>query len=182
MLETRYTRRKFEMDELYYPIYQIGAKWTQDGLPESLEYNSTGFSKMFKDDPGIDGARQYAMEWWEAELNKKPRQHEKTYAELNAELFSLECRFYERETWCITWFSHYTYNIHLTDKELIKSFEDFVDRKMPLHRNLEIYNDEERKKYQVKIYCLMGAEDYWRWKGPCRCEHCVKAGITRIDH
>ena len=44
----------------------------------------------------------------------------------------------------------------------------------------EIFNNmnhDSKKPY----YCLMGAEDYYRWK-ICRCEHCTKLGKITIDH
>jgi hypothetical protein len=46
--------------------------------------------------------------------------------------------------------------------------------------------------YWQDVYCLMGAEDRWRWSGgdsyenrtdpPCRCDGCKKAGVIRVDH
>jgi hypothetical protein len=75
-------------------------------------------------------------------------------------------------TWILDWFSHLTFDLGRSDEELIASFSRYVAA-------------AQREGVE-----LMGADDRWRWKGnakqdtppPCRCEHCVKAGIVRIDH
>lgn len=168
------------MDEKKYAIYKTFALWDQDNLDYA---NSTGFSRMYKENPGIKSARQDAINWWEKYITV-PHGFKKTEGpsliDIGHELIDLSCVFYELETWCLTWFSHFTYNIHLSDDELLVSFGSFVDRKLPLQRNLDT-----PKKYRdpgMKTYCLMGAEETGRWKGPCRCEHCAKYGIVRIDH
>ena len=146
------------MSELYYPIYYIGASWKQDGIDYN---NGSGFSKMYKIDPGITSVRQTAIEWFESLINSD------RYKNKNCQLVRLECRFVENETWCIHWFNHYTFNTHLSDSELRLSFASFVDRKKFLHG---------------EDHALMGADDSWRWKGPCRCEKCIERGVTYIDH
>ena len=168
------------MDEKKYAIYKIFAQWNQNGLDH---INSTGFSRMYKENPGIKGARQDAMNWWE-EYISKPHGFKVTKGpsliDIGHELIKLECIFYEWETWCIGWFNHLTYNIHLNDDELRISFGSFVDRKLPLQRNSDL-----AKEYRIpgmKTYCLMGADDTWRWTEPCRCEHCVKQEVVRIGH
>ena len=166
------------MDEKKYAIYKTFALWNQAGLDYA---NSTGFSRMYKENPGIKGARQDAINWWEKFI-VQPRGFKKDQPSLIdiGQLIRLVCVFYEQETWCLIWFSHYTYNTHLTDDELRTSFSYFVDRKMPLQHNLDVA--KEYRDPDMKTYCLMGAEDTWRWKGPCRCEHCIKNGVVRIDH
>ena len=146
------------MKEKKYVIYSTGAAWKQDGLDYN---NGTGFSKMYKDDPGIAKVRQEAMIWIDELLSRDK------YKDKNCELIYLSCRFVEKETWCCSWFNHYTYNVHLSDAELRQSFSEFVDR----------------KKYKSgNDHALMGAEDRYRWSEPCRCEHCVKRGVVNIDH
>lgn len=153
-------------NEHKYAIYRIEAKWDEHGY----NGNRTGLSVMYKEDIGIEAFKKYALEWWEEyiRLPAKAILHEHPLITRHPHNLKLEAKFIEHETWCQGWFSHYTYNTHLSDEELRKSFDDFVCRKERL--------------VQQKEYCLMGAEDYWRWKGPCRCEHCVKLGIVRIDH
>ena len=102
-----------------YAIYRTVAQWNQANLDHE---NGTSFSRMYKENPGISGARQDAINWWE-EYVRKPYGFRVTdgpsLEEIGYELLSLECRFVEMESWCLDWFSHYTFNIHLSDKELI---------------------------------------------------------------
>lgn len=170
------------MDEKKYAIYRTFALWNQSNLDYA---NSTGFSRMYREDPGIKGARQDAMNWWEKYILKPNGFRKKegpSLVDIGHELVKLECTFYERETWCLKWFQHFTYNIHLSDDELRVSFASFVDRKLPLQHNADFYPELKTRPPGMKTYCLMGAEDLWRWKGPCRCVHCVKNGVVYIDH
>ena len=146
------------MEELKYPIYFTGASWEQEGLDHN---NGTGFYKMYKVDPGIAAVRQEAISWWENLVASDK------YKDKNCNLIRLDCRYVEHETWCIHWFNHYTFNTHLSDSDLELSFASFVDRKRYRH-----WND----------HALMGAEDSWRWKPPCRCGKCQNRGVVYIDH
>ena len=94
-------------------------------------------------------------------------------------------KFLWKETWCIDWFSHWTFDEGQSDSEVMLSFASFVDR-------MESYNRSRNK--EEKEYCLMGAEDSWRWHGtkegdsnertepPCRCKYCKEQGVIRIGH
>lgn len=86
-----------------------------------------------------------------------------------------------RDTWVEGWFSHWTYRMGRTDEEILSSFDNYVTRIEAANWRAKHRGEQER--------CLMGAEDRWRWRGskegspaPCRCEHCEKGGIARIDH
>jgi hypothetical protein len=164
------------MKERKYPIYHVSARWDQD----DFEGNGSGYSRMYREDPG-DMAYIDAVNWWFNMLITPSRRDKIPLIEKHPKLIGLRCELVGYEAWCLTWFSHYTYNIHLTDEELLASFDQFVWDKLPLHRNLEIW-PPERRDPNMKTYCLMGAEDRWRWKGPCHCKHCKAQGITRIDH
>lgn len=169
-------------EEKKYAIYKIHARWNQSDLDYA---NSTSFSRMYKENPGIKGARQNAIDWWERYIllpHGFRKKEGPSLVDIGHELIELGCIFYEWETWCLSWFSHYTYNMHLSDDELRVSFGSFIDRKLPLQRNADFYSDIKTRPSGMKTYCLMGAEDTWRWKGPCRCEHCIKNGVIRIDH
>lgn len=144
-------------NEYAYPIYFISANWNQNNMDYT---NHAGTKIMYKKDPGISSVRQQAIEWIE-KLFKKDK-----YKDKNCELISLNCSYVEDETWILRWFNHITYNIHLTNEELLISFDNFVDR------NRDIKKD----------YVLMGAEDRCRWSEPCRCEKCIKNEIVTIDH
>ena len=162
------------MKERKYPIYQIGAKWDQD----NFKGNGTSYSRMYRDDPG-DMAYIDAVNWW-VNMLITPKRDGVSLIERHPKLISLHCEFVGYEAWCLGWFSHYTYNTHLTDEELLASFDQFVWEKSPLQRNLDL--PSEYRDPNIGTYCLMGAEDRWRWEGPCHCEHCKAQGVTRIDH
>lgn len=111
-------------------------------------------------------------------------------------LQSYEYKLLRYETWCLDWFSHYTFDNRQSDSDLYESFERYV-RRYEYQQNL---SPEEIAKLSDKYVCLMGAEDRWRWghylrddngemiepeefiSGPCRCNACKKSGIIRIEH
>jgi len=171
------------MEEKKYQIYKTFALWDQVGLDYA---NSTSLSRMYREETSPEQARQDAMEWWEAFI-KLPHGHRKeegpSLVEIGVDLLKLECWLFEKETWCLHWFNHHTYNIHLSDDELFKSFDEFCYRKRVANMKAGHHNNDWSEHGEKgKYYCLMGAEQRWRWKGPCHCEHCEKAGLTRIDH
>lgn len=88
--------------------------------------------------------------------------------DLHPEIVSESIVYDRHDTWIDSWFSHYTFNTALSDGELLASFARYVDRHLQDH-------------YAEK-FCLMGAEDAFRWRGPCRCDGCRERGIVKIDH
>src|SRR5574343_147241 len=155
------------MEEYKFPIYRIAAKWAQDDdkYPES----GTSFTKLYPLDTTLEDVKSDAKKWWKRYiLRKSGRLDKKSLKDKNAKLISLDVELKEYESWNCVWFSHETRNIHLTDNELLISFASFVDRKKGLnvengHFPADIILDNKNP-----YYCLMGAEDRWRWKGPCR--------------
>ena len=139
------------MTENKYPIYKFYANWDQD----DYKNNCTGYSIMYKENPSA------------GQLEDELKQFKLTILSRHSGvIFKIaEYEFVEEEVWCSSWFSHYTFNQLDNDSEVERSFRDFVDRK-------ELLKDK---------YCLMGAEDRYRWK-ICRCEHCVKLGKITVDH
>lgn len=116
---------------------------------------------------------------WLNALKREPLGSLPTLADQGAKLLNYCVSLKKYDNWCLTWFSHQTRNVHLSDEDLLESFRRFVERMYPAHDRLRYdYQHDDGREY----YCLMGAEDRWRWKGPCRCEHCVAQGVTRIDH
>ena len=96
--------------------------------------------------------------------------------------FESEVRLLVRETWYLTWFNHSQPDWGDSDAEVLDRFQRYVFR-------IERFNEAWRYRTgdQYDPFCLMGAEDRWRWGGekgdpPCRCEHCKKFGVVRIDH
>ena len=158
------------MEENKFPIYKFYATWDQD----DFENNGTGYSIMYKENPSAEQLESELQEFKFGILAKH-----------NGVVFkNAEYKFVEEESWCLTWFSHYTYNQFETDSEVERSFRDFVDRKEEFNWKNGHHVSDMNMNLDMKehpYYCLMGAEDRYRWK-ICRCEHCVKLGKITIDH
>lgn len=169
--------------EQAYPIYKYEIQWIQNGNDKVLQkdlvdgriYNNTSWYTMYKEDKNI--------EWLINERNRLVSEYFNQEKFIDKNILEIEksVRFIEYETWCLTWFQHHTFDIGQSDEEVLSSFERFVERK----ERLILKNKDS--------YCLMGAEDRWRWRGktddgkkdtlpPCRCIHCKKRGIIRISH
>jgi hypothetical protein len=145
------------MEEKKYPLYRVSAAWDMDDYKD----DRTSYVRAYKEDPGIEAVKVDAQAWWDDYIHY-PRLNGSVLSEKNVVLKSLEVEYLGEDTWWVGWFQHRTFNIHLTDEELIKSFQEYVSRR---------YGDS-----------LMGAEDAWRWKGPCRCGDCLALGVVTIDH
>lgn len=184
--------------EKAYPIYSVRIEYTEDINDENREYVNkyretlpNGRAKvwlsntvMYKEEQHPDKIKVEVMDkiW----LNFVKAHDRRTLEEGripidNPKLEDIEVSLLRYETWCLTWFSHWTFDDERNDEEYLRSFSDFVNR-----------------MERVDDYCLMGAEDRWRWHGvaddgetidpnkytepPCRCKHCKAKGIVRIDH
>jgi hypothetical protein len=176
-----------------YPIYDFYATWIEDkkgevyaswsiALPENKFWNSTSFRKMYKTEPCNQELNKYLIDWWD-----KYRNNDKM-KDKNISVPILKVELFEWETWCLTWFQHETFDVGQSDREALDSFRRFVDRKIILNKKSRFENGKD-------IYCLMGAEDRWRWCGaepngdsnsksepPCRCKFCKEQGVIRIGH
>ena len=182
--------------EKAYPIYSVRIAYTYDINDENREYihknrilpdgrakESLPYTIMYKEEQDIEFVKQEAKEKnWLNFIRVHERGVEKGRIPIdNPQLESIEVSLLRYETWCPTWFSHWTFDDGRSDEEYLRSFGDFVNR-----------------MERVDDYCLMGAEDRWRWHGvaddgettdpnkytkpPCRCKHCKAKGIVRIDH
>ena len=163
-----------------YPIYEITAKWNQDC--QEYPTNSTGFSRMFKEVPTFEVIMEELHKWWNNNLDA-PRDwspDKKTLRQINARLTELSFKYLRDDTWCISWFWHYTFNQFNNQAEAFNDFEIFVEGKESLNRNCDLPYDY-CKTNNVERYCLMGAEDRWRWK-LCDCAKCKELGMTTITH
>ena len=169
-----------------YPIYQIEIRWIQDGeydekyprwfkgLRAGRMRNSTGFSRMEKEELEIAVIRKDALKWW------RNYKREKLEGK-NPGRPKITITGPRYETWCLIWFQHFTFDNGRTDAEYLASFERYVQR----YEHMQDYPEDWPENYQ----CLMGAEDRWRWVAdkdnshpPCRCEHCKEKGVVRIGH
>ncbi len=157
-----------KLPALKYPIYKVSMQWMDEKstLPHGRIWNCMSYSAMQKTEMTREEMNNFLIESWNKYKEDKLK-------DKNPSTPILSIDFVEFETWCLQWFSHYTFDVGQTDAEVLKSFEDFVSRKESLSE---------------KEYCLMGADDRWRWKGtdgkdaPCRCEGCKKFNIIRINH
>ena len=178
--------------EQTFPIYRVKVRWSEEWkegqeryparpgsepLPENRYWNSCGWDRMAKDDLDTQAfVDELRREWWPAYAEKKLNKPDD---------LTIEVELKGRDTWCEGWFSHYTIDIGLSDREVLDSFERYVDR---IQYNYDLTESQRGG-------ALMGAEDRWRWYGcangdpqgertpaPCRCEHCKKSGLIRIDH
>ena len=168
--------------EKTYPIYRFTARWSEiskdksyeeypnwkKGLPKDRIWNSTSWTKMYKEEQDLKELEGWMMQWWDEYLTKKDNEDKAM------KLLYLKVEFFEHETWHPTWFQHETFDEGQTDEEVLKSFENFVRRKEALNRKRQWEEGKDE-------YCLMGAEDRWRWE-VCHCEHCEKNEWTIINH
>jgi len=180
-----------------YPIYQVELKWSQDipadrptdrftrtdGLPEGRMWNGHGWSMMpaerTSENELLGDARDQMTNAFGGEKYKGTNP-----ADLEATI-----KFQRWETWCLSWFAHWTWDTGLDDIQVLDSFRNYV------------WRTEEANRKKVKVgdiwiepYPLMGAEDRYRWTGtttgdpneqadpPCRCQHCQNRGILIIGH
>lgn len=183
--------------EKAYPIYSVRIAYTHDLNDENKKYigNKNRLPNdrakgvittpvMYSEEQDIAFIKQdakkkswipfiKARERGNVKKGRMPIEHPK--------LESIEVSLLRYETWCISWFSHWTFDDGRSNAEYVKSFARFVAR-----------------MERVEDYCLMGAEDVWRWHGvandgettdpnkytdpPCRCINCKNKGIVRIDH
>ena len=155
------------MNEKKYPIYNVTSKWKESSISVSI---------MFKHHLSYIQKKLLI-----SDFEKGLRQKNDISSHITTTV-----RFLEFESWCLTRFNHYTFNEHYTDNEILESFERFVQRKMPgqealsksiRNRNLPNQPDENPDDF----YCLMGAEDRFRWN-ICRCEKCRTRHVVTLDH
>ena len=162
-----------------YPIF-----WFSLEFDDRLWNVST--DRMFPEMLSEDEQQAYLEEFVNVTLDataREPTLREQVRAG-RLQIVKTEVRFRRMDTWCEGWFQHYTLNTNLSDEELLRSFERYV-RKHHLVHTLGEHEDPKiyfkRVSWEDRV-SLMGAEDRWRWKGPCRCEHCQARGIVMIDH
>lgn len=194
--------------EQAYPIYVFDAYWLQDptencpaDTPEGKSKNHTNFYVMFKEEQTPEQLKAYMEDWWEHyKIKQKERAEDPDVPELGNKFPGLveppimSAKLARHETWCLTWFSHYTFDVGQTDEQALASFEKFVSR-MEFFNEVNGHHFGPNPENSKNYYCLMGAEDRYRWRGrrddnpsdesvppPCRCAGCKKRGVIRIDH
>lgn len=174
------TRREHLLpEEKLFPIYRFYLEYTQEH-PGKYFIDTTEHMEI-----DFMAPQPMTAEEFDAHLRKlwlglltSTRYSERSLADRGGKLMAWGISLLRFDNWTLRWFQHETRNTHLTDAELLVSFGQFVNRKLPGHIALS----SQHEIAGVEKYCLMGAEDRWRWKGPCRCGHCVGQGVARIDH
>lgn len=155
--------------EKKFSIYSFHLSWDQ----EDLDYRN-----------GASWTRMYKVEPLEFELkNKLCSQLKMHQAKYKVKFTNIKMIYKrkEKDTWNLTWFSHETYNKFDNDDDILKSFEEFVNRKRGENikngHSANDINDNSDEPY----YCLMGAEDRWRWE-ICKCDICKNSDRIIINH
>ena len=179
-----------------YPIYDVRVRWPMDidhdvseygegwftGLPLGRMWNSTSWSEMPKQPrPLNEIARETRTIWWPKMKIRGENPGEPT----------INVKFSRWEVWCQGWFSHWTHDVGFDAGQVLHSFSQFVGR-------MEEFNQREGEMvngFWSEPYCLMGAEDRYRWYGrttghpndeqtkpPCRCPCCKERGVVTIGH
>jgi hypothetical protein len=153
------------MEEKKFPIYRFSAHWDQD----NYENNSTSYREMYGENP--------AQEKLDSDLALFKSSIERK----NNVIRWIDCKveYVEDEVWVLKWFCHLTLNEFSKD-EAFESFENFVERKKQYNLDNGQW-ETDYFDYNKPFYCLMGAEDYWRWK-ICDCDECKKLHQTVIIH
>ena len=150
-----------------FPIYRIWGIWNQK------DYKKNGTETQTMCEHELTGLEMKEL------LNKFKTDIELKYDDV--EWIDVGIKFIECETWCLKWFSHFTYNKFDTDSDAINSLNDFIERKKKL--NIQNGHNAEERNYNSNkpFYCFMGATDLWRQE-VCNCEHCKKGEWTIINH
>jgi hypothetical protein len=192
--------------EKAYPIFRVSFNWAEDGecykckgedkncpvckdLGEGRMSNGTSMDNMYEGEKTVEEVTKEMKVWWE-EYKERNKGKMKNPTDID-----IKVEFMEYETWVQEWFAHRTFDKGQTDDEILTSFEKFVTRKEHVNETesewveFETSTKEGATGYMQDKYCLMGAEDRWRWKAdkdgtnpPCRCKHCKEQGIVRIGH
>ena len=180
------------MPDQQYPKYDVTIGWTEDGdTPGTRKENGCGLHTIMEREPiDIENKAIWYKNVWFPEYVER----HKIMSPVFDKVTITPTKF---ETWCLTWFNHWTYDIGQTDQEVLASFDRYVERvknhnRKICHEAMLGYDEEADDCYGIHrpdgMMCLMGAQDRWRWRGtddtaaPCRCENCKKNGIIYINH
>lgn len=136
-----------------YQVYLISARWDQN----DFKNNGTSFRRMYKKEVTDGFVKKESESWWNNYVNEKELYKKGKLKDYNPILKELKVEFLERSNWCLTWFSHYSYNIELSNKDLLKSFRNFVLEKQIQNERNGHYNNDKSEYSDLPYYCLMGA-------------------------
>jgi hypothetical protein len=151
-----------------YPVWVISARW------DNKEYknNGTSFTVSYRVNFSEATMHKKARRWFEKMVAKK-------FPGEKIEPNELKVRFIEKAVWYGMWFHHRSLNLFPDEATARKSFQDYF---------WSLKQKRGDRDYDANFitpsgyeYCVMGAQDYWRWKY-CGCKQCKRLGITIIKH
>lgn len=154
-----------------------GPKWFE-GLEPGRIWNSYSYYYMPKENVTLEAAERHAEKFFQEWLL-----HQDNHEQFSAEPINVQ--YLLSESWCMGWFSHWTWDMGQDDRAILMSFHSYINRMQD--RNYKEGKHHPEYGWKDK-YVLMGAEERWRWRGqndtpaPCRCDGCKKLGVVRIDH
>lgn len=177
-------------DHPVYPIYSIKYSWPDDSVGCVNGKNGSSTLIMLKEE-----SPEEIREIVSKTINRIAESEKVEPANITHEVELLRY-----EEWCLGWFGHWTFDIGLSDQEVLDSFQRYVDRIVQHNReHQQVIKHKDGEEFLVDDICLMGAEDRWRWTArgngssilgcgeetggaPCRCSGCKMNGVVRIDH
>jgi hypothetical protein len=162
--------------EKIYPKYSIGVSFTEG----SSSPTGTDWTTMFREPRTTqDIINELQTIWWPNYIKKHQDSNDPRF----------DVQFIGNDTWCINWFNHWTFDIGLTDEQILESFSNYVGRIKCANEYIRYNDDSNLLNGREDFFCLMGAEDRWRWHGenehdqsPCQCIHCKGQKLIRIGH
>lgn len=147
-----------------FPVSRIALNWHQPGLETP---NGISIYTMYDvKEHDINLATDDAWKLWQDQVERYE----------GSTLIRMNSKYLGMFEWCLGWFNHWTFLKDRSDEELLESFRRHVE-------------EMQRSNYKARFngaeydpWCLMGAEDRYRWEGPCHCVHCSEANVTRMVH
>ena len=156
------------MEEKEYPIWVVSARWDNKDYPN----NGTSFTVSYRKDYTQEQMDKKAQDWFKKMCAKK-------YPNETITPISLKVEFKGKSVWFGQWFSHKSLNRFETQEEAFKSFSKYMDslkKSKPYEQWDSMFIDKNGYEY-----CVMGAENEWRWKY-CECKACKRLKQTIIQH
>jgi hypothetical protein len=182
-------------------IYEVQARW-HERRPEGEKPYPTDYHD-FPDLPSDRrGNAMQSFRWYREPLSDEDTLAKEVialilgrYADRDPQEVTAVVTYTHVETWACEWFSHSQPDWGDDDATVLAGFNRYVNR-------VERFNRQNRQAgasgYSFDPICLMGAEDFWRYRGakkdgsaansaeesppPCRCDGCRKLGLVRINH
>lgn len=161
------------------PVYRFSAAWLER-VGGQVRHNSTSSKRMFSSAHSKEWMEAFKLIWWKV-TSKQIVESERWKTDSILSLKELTVEYVACQTWVLVWFQHERIDTGESDNELLASFGDYVWKVKRRVWNEPLPSWASRYD-SVLGGELMGADERWRWKGPCRCDGCKRNGVVRIDH